>query len=177
MRSRTKIAILFILFYSLQIHSYGQIITFGILKKMITSTGYKDSIVKAFKLTNGGGIPAAAFGTGFEWYRSLDSSIVIVVVYKDSATGCTLFTNDLNLLHNILSAGKVNGFAKTTLVRPPNSKPFPNTKTTFYVKGNYLLTFNDVAQDKKKSKVSMLGTSNVSLAKNYQVFNVSTKSN
>jgi hypothetical protein len=161
MRFETKIAILLILFYGLQLNSYGQTITFNILKKMVASREYKDSIVNSFSFRMVNHIPAV-FGTESQDYISRDSSKTIEFFYRDSASSCVFWTKDLNLLQNIISAGRIDGFSKVTVVSP-------NPKTTAYVKGKYLLLFNDANNYKR--------TGNVSLVKSYQAFNIAIKSN
>jgi hypothetical protein len=156
MRFKTKIAFLLILFYGLQFNSNGQTITLDIMKKMIVSREYKDSIVNSFNFIKGARIPAAIFGIGFESYMSPDSSKMIYLSYRDSGIGCSFYTKDLNLLQHIISTGQIDGFAKTTTVNP-------NPNATAYIKGNYLLLFVNFSRERRKSAVSLI--------KNYQVFN------
>jgi hypothetical protein len=127
---------------------------------MVVSRGYKDSITNSFKLFKGAHIPEAAFGTGSESYMSPDSSGTIILYYRDSAIGCALSAKDFNLLQKIISDGQIDGFTKTAIVSP-------NPTTVAYIKGKYLLTFSKSDRDKRYS--------NVSLAKNYQSFNISVK--
>jgi hypothetical protein len=162
MSFKTKFALLITLFYGLQVNSNGQTITFNILKQMVASREYKDSIVNSFKFIKGAHIPAAAFGTESESYMSPDSSKTIILYYKDSGIGCAFWTKDLKDLQKIISDGQIDGFRKTTVVSP-------NPKTVAYIKGKYLLLFNKTDQDKRRS--------NVSLNKNYQAFNISLKPN
>jgi len=162
MRFENKIVFLLILFYCFHINCNGQTITFNMLKKMIASRSYKDSIVNSYKFFKGPHLPAAVSGTAYESYRSRDSSKTFELVYKDSAVSCVLWTKDLNFLQSIIAAGRIDGFAKTTLAKA-------SPKITAYVKGKYLLEFTDLPQDKRGS--------NVILTKNYQVFNVQLRSN
>ena len=129
---------------------------------MVDCRKCRDSIIESWKYIKGAHIPAAYFIVESETYMSRDSSKIIYVGYKDSTVSIILFTRDLNLLKGIISAGKTDGFRKTTLVETsPNS--------TSYIKGEYLLTFNNYVSDNSKSSVA--------LAKNYQVFLDALKQN
>jgi hypothetical protein len=111
--------------------------------------------VDAFKFIKGAHIPADLYGVESESYMSPDSSKFNDVVYMDSAISVTFWAKELILLQKIILDGQIAGFAKTTIVSP-------NPKTVAYIKGKYLLTFNNKDPGKK--------TGNVSLIKNYQVF-------
>jgi hypothetical protein len=161
MSLKTKFAFLLILFYGLQINSNGQTITFKILKHMVASREYKDSMVNSFKFIRGAHIPAAIYGTESEYYMTPDSSKTIVFFYKDSVIGCILWTKNLNFLQKIISDGQIDGFARASgVTRSP--------KSIAYTKGNYLLVFTNYDE-----KIM----SNVSLTKNYQALNISLKPN
>jgi hypothetical protein len=157
MSFKTRIAFLLILVCGRQISSSGQTITFHILKKMVASREYKDSIVNSFKFIKGIHIPSALYGVESESYMSPDSSQIIELIYKDSASGCVLYTKDMNLLQKIVSAGQNDGFARTSGLTPN-----PSPHLTTYIKGKYLLSFVNNGKDKRKSYVS--------LAKNYHTF-------
>jgi hypothetical protein len=148
--------------FGVQVGAHGQTITFNMLKKMIASRAYKDSIINARKYYKGAQIPAQFSGTEYESYRSPDSSNTIELVYRDSGIICIVWAKNLNLLHSIISAGRTDGFVKAT-VAPTD----PNTMA--YIKGKYLLTFND--------KYNKMFAGNVGLAKNYQIFNFPVKPN
>lgn len=154
MNSKVKIAIAVILAIGLQINSNGQTITFNNLKRIIASRDYKDSIINALKFKKISHIPQTAFTPESELYRSTDSSKTIELVYKDSAIGCVLYTNDLNLLQKIISDGQKDGFDRL-------SRFVPNPRATAYIKGEILLLFDKNDQDMRKS--------NVSLTRNYKV--------
>jgi hypothetical protein len=162
MSFKNKIVSLLILLFGTQINADAQTITFNILRKMIDSRAYKDSIVNAFSFIKGAHIPAGFYVVEFESYLSPDSSVMIQLFYKDSASGCILFSKNLNLLQNIISDGQIDGFKRNTEV-PPKSN------STAYIKGKYLMGFSDDNQ----------GTimHSLTLTKNYQVFNFSPKSN
>jgi hypothetical protein len=150
-----KIVSLVIILFGIRINSGAQTITFNILKKMIDSREYKDSIVNAFHFIKGAHIPAGFYVVEFETYRSPDSSVMIQLIYKDSASGCILFSKNSNLLQNIISDGQIDGFKQNTEV-PPKSN------STSYSKGKYLMAFSDDNPDKVMPRMSLI--------KNYQVF-------
>jgi hypothetical protein len=162
MSLKNKIAFLLIIVFGLQINSDAQTITFNILKKMIDSREYKDSIVNSFKFIKGTHIPAAIYGVESESYLSPDSSVMIELFYKDSASGGIIFSKNLNLLQNIISDGQIDGFKQ-------NTEAPPNSKSIAYIKGKYLMAFSDDNPGKIMPRVT--------LTKNYQVFNLSPHSN
>jgi hypothetical protein len=161
MRFKTNIVILFILLFGFYNRSSGQTITFNILKQFVASRDSKDSILKSFKFKMVVHLPPI-YGTESQQYISPDSSRSIEFLYRESATSCVFWTKDLDVLQNIISAGRTEGFTKTTVATA-------SPKITAYVKGKYLLEFTDLSKDKKSS--------NVILTSNYQAFNVQLTSN
>ena len=133
------------------------------LRKMIASRAYKDSIINARKYYKGPQIPAQFSGTEYGiTIRSPDFSNTIELVYRDNGIICIVWAKDTNLLHSIISAGRADGVGKATVA--------PTDPTTMaYIKGKYLLTFND--------KYNKMLAGNVGLAKNYQIFNFPVKAN
>jgi hypothetical protein len=136
MSLKTKVAFLLILVFGLQFNLNGQTITFNILMKMVDSRQCKDSVVNAFNLIHGAHIPGAVYGTESEYYMTRDSSKTIIFFYQDSANGCLLFARDKTLLHNIISEGQIDGFAKA------NGSP-SDSGAAAYTKGIYRLVFNE----------------------------------
>jgi hypothetical protein len=110
--------------------------------------------MNAYKFIRQSHIPKTAVTPESEFYRSRDSSKIIELVYKDSAIGCVLWTNDLYLLKKLISEGRIDGFARMAQFTP-------NPSATAFVNGEYLLLFSNTDPIMKKS--------NVSLTKNYKV--------
>jgi hypothetical protein len=141
---RIKVVFCVLLGLGLQLCSYGQDITYDLVRQCVVSKEKSDAIMKTLHFAKG---PYLEF-TATQVYLNADTSELFEFCFKDKIRICNFWTKDVKLLEGIIAAAKNDGFKENPAASPVTTVPA-------YTKGSYLLLYNNNMQQNIKSNISL----------------------